>query len=154
MAIELERKYIVDENKLNAYLSANQPVSIKKIKQGYISKSEQWVTRIRITEDEKFAELTVKTNSYDLFRDEFEYFIPVKDGEAMLSRCADIVKKTRIRLFIEDVYWDIDYFECRNLIIAEVELDPDNKEAPLLPSFVLQEVTGLKEFYSENISKS
>ena len=78
---------------------------------------------------------------------EFEYSIPRKDGEIIMSNVSRIIKKERFFLEVEKRFWIIDCFKENNypLEIAEIELT-NEKEDLSIPSFISKEITGLKHY--------
>jgi len=141
MALEIERRFLLKNDNWREFIT-------KKIfiEQGYLSKSlEDWIIRIRFTgEDYKIA-LKKHIESFTNF--EFEYSIPQKEGETIMSNISNTVKKERFFLKVEKKSWIIDCFKENNypLEIAEIELS-NEKEDLSLPSFVSKEITGLKHY--------
>ena len=78
---------------------------------------------------------------------EFEYIIPNKDGEKIMSNIANTIKKERFFLEYNHDLWIIDCFKEENfpLVIAEIELS-EEKERLKMPSFIREEITGIKKF--------
>ena len=145
MAIEIERRFLIKNDNWKEFIT-------KKIfiEQGYLSKSlDDWIIRIRFTgKDYKIA---LKKHIENFTNFEFEYSIPRKDGETIMSNLSNTIKKERFYLEIEKKSWIIDCFKEKNypLEIAEIELS-NEKEDLSLPSFISKEITGLK--YFSNIS--
>jgi adenylate cyclase len=77
MSLEIERKFLVDLNKLGNLANGIE------IKQGYINTADNTVVRVRIKG--KKAYLTIKGENKVATRLEFEYEIPYKDGIEMLE---------------------------------------------------------------------
>ena len=141
MALEIERRFLIKNDNWKKFIT-------KKIfiEQGYLSKSlGDWIIRLRFTcKDYKIA-LKKHIKSFTNF--EFEYSIPRKDGEIIMSNLSNTIKKERFYLEVEKKSWIIDCFKEKNfpLEIAEIEL-LNEKEDLSLPSFVSKEITGLKYF--------
>ena len=78
---------------------------------------------------------------------EFEYKIPKKDGELIISEIENPIIKERFHLRFKEKEWIIDRFKGKNfpLEIAEVELKTIQEQINL-PSFLSTEITGLKKF--------
>ena len=148
MALEIERRFLIKNDNWKEFIT-------KKIfiEQGYLSKSlDDWIIRIRFTgEDFKIA-LKKHIESFTNF--EFEYSIPQKDGEIIMSNISNTIKKERFFLEIKKKSWIIDCFKENNypLQIAEIELS-NEKEDLILPSFISREITGLKHYYNFNLTK-
>ena len=148
MALEIERRFLIKNDNWKKFIK-------KKIfiEQGYLSKSlDNWIIRIRFTGKDYKIALKKHIESFTNF--EFEYSIPRKDGETIMSNLSNTIKKERFYLEVEKKSWIIDCFKEKNypLEIAEIELS--NKEEDLsLPSFISQEITGLKHYSNFNLAK-
>ena len=141
MALEIERRFLIKNDDWKKFIK-------KKIiiEQGYLSKSlDDWIIRIR--RSGKDFEITLKKHIEKFTNYEFEYSIPQKDGEIIMSNLSNTIKKERFFLEVENKCWIIDCFKEKNfpLEIAEIEL-PNEKEDLSLPSFVSKEITGLKQY--------
>ena len=141
MALEIERRFLIKNDNWKKFVT-------KKIfiEQGYLSKNlDDWIIRIRFTGKEYKIALKKHIKSFTNF--EFEYSIPRKDGEKIMSNISNKIKKERFFLEVEKKSWIIDCFKENNypLEIAEIELS-NEKENFNLPSFISKEITGLKNF--------
>ena len=141
MALEIERRFLIKNDSWKEFI--NKTIFIE---QGYLSKSlDDWIIRIRFTgEDFKIA---LKKHIENFTNFEFEYSIPQKDGEKIMSNLTNTIKKERFFLEVEKKSWIIDCFKDNNypLEIAEIELC-NEKEELILPSFISKEITGLTNF--------
>lgn len=147
MALEIERKFLVDAEKLSEiHLTGGE-----KISQGYLSTDIEKTVRVRIKKNQGF--LSVKTKNIGIVRREFEYEIPLADAEELLKLCGkNILSKVRYEIEFEDHVWEVDIFEGRHagLILAEVEIkSPD--ELVKIPSWVGEEVSGDSRYYNVNL---
>ena len=141
MTLEIERRFLVKNNNWKKFIT-------KKIfiEQGYLSQSlHNWIIRIRFTGKDYKIAFKKHIESFTNF--EFEYSIPRKDGEVIMSNLSNTIKKERFYLEIEKKSWIIDCFKEKNypLEIAEIELSYE-KEDLVLPPFISKEITGLKNF--------
>ena len=141
MALEIERRFLIKNDNWKKFIT-------KKIliEQGYLSKSlDDWIIRIRFTG--KDFKIAIKKHIKSFTSFEFEYSIPRKDGEIIMSNVSRKIKKERFFLEVEKKSWIIDCFKENNypLEIAEIELDNENEELSL-PSFISKEITGLKHY--------
>ena len=147
MAKEIERKFLVDSQALKPLL--RQGITIK---QGYIPTSNAVTVRVRIKNEKAF--LTIKGKTTGISRSEYEYPIPLDDGEAMLgSLChQQQIIKTRYEIVHDGTLWEVDVFEGQNqgLVIAEVELKNENQSITL-PSWVTREVSAESKYYNVNL---
>lgn len=78
-----------------------------------------------------------------LSRLEFEYAIPMADGEALLALSAARLEKCRHGLDLPGGDWVLDVFEADNapLVVAEVELSRADQEVAV-PPWCVRELTG------------
>ena len=141
MALEIERRFLIKNDSWKKFIT-------KKIfvEQGYLSKNlDDWTIRLRLTgKDYKIA---LKKHIKNFTNFEFEYSIPRKDGEIIMSNLSRIIKKERFFLEVEKKYWIIDCFKEDNypLEIAEIELSKEEEDFSL-PTFISKEITGLKHY--------
>lgn len=120
--------------------------------QGYLAGSEQATVRVRIAGDTAF--LTVKGRVKNLTRQEFEYEIPVADAEAMMDLCQPrVVEKTRYKIPIENLIWEVDEFAGTNqgLVLAEVELTSPEQFVSL-PSWIGLEVSDDPRYFNSYLA--
>ena len=146
MALEIERKFLVDPEKLGPLGQGC------RIIQGFIPTSTHTAVRVRLADDAAY--LTLKGETRGAMRTEFEYAIPVKDAQEILAELCDErqIEKTRYLLQTSGASWEIDIFEGANagLVVAEIELG-DEAEQVELPPWVLKEVTGDARYYNANL---
>ena len=141
MALEIERRFLIQNDNWKKFIT-------KKIfiEQGYLSASlDDWIIRIRFTgKDYKIA---LKKHIKDFTNFEFEYSIPQKDGETIMSNLSSTIKKERFYLEVEKNFWIVDCFKENNypLEIAEIELSSEEEDLSL-PSFISKEITGMKHY--------
>ena len=141
MSLEIERRFLLKNDNWKEFIT-------KKIyiEQGYLSKSlDDWITRIRFTG--KDFKIALKKHIKGFTNFEFEYSIPRRDGETIMSNLSNTIKKERFLLEIEKKSWIIDCFKENNypLEIAEIELSNEEEDL-FLPSFISQEITGLTRY--------
>ena len=147
MALEIERRFLLKNDNWKEFIT-------KKIyiEQGYLTKSlDDWIVRIRTTDEEFRIALKKHIKNFTSF--EYEYSIPRKDGEKIMSTLSNTIKKERFFLEVENKSWIIDCFQENNypLEIAEIELS--NEEEKLsLPSFISKEITGMKHYSNFNLA--
>ncbi len=149
MSIEIERRFLLKNNDWEKLISRKT-----NIIQGYLSSSsESWIVRIR-SEDNLFK-LTLKKHIKKSKNFEFEYEIPKKEGEIIISEIKNPIIKNRFYLRFKEKEWIIDRFQGKNfpLEIAEVELKKIDEHIHL-PSFISTEITGLKKFSNFELSKN
>jgi adenylate cyclase len=149
MALEIERKYLVDLEKLGTLENGN------RIKQGYLSTNKDAVVRVRVKNDKAY--LTIKGSNIGATRLEFEYEIEVVEANEMLDKLCQkpIIDKTRYLIDYENHTFELDIFYGDNdgLVVAEVELLDEN-ETIKLPSWIKEEVTSDERYYNSNLMKN
>ena len=147
MCIEIERRFLIKNNDWEKLINRKSDII-----QGYLSSySEDWIVRIR-SEDNLFK-LTLKKHITKSKNFEFEYEIPKKEGEMIISEIKNPIIKERFYLNFKGKEWIIDRFKGNNfpLEIAEVELKTINEQINF-PSFLSKEITGLKKFSNFELS--
>ena len=149
MALEIERRFLIKNDSWKKFIT-------KKIfiEQGYLSKSlDDWIIRIRFTGKDYKIALKKHIESYTNF--EFEYSIPSKDGEIIMSNLSNTIKKERFYLEVEKKSWIIDCFKEKNypLEIAEIELSNEEEDL-FLPSFISKEITGLTHYSNFSLANN
>lgn len=146
--IEIERKFLVDMNKLTPFISVND------IKQGYLNFDPERTVRVRLQKDSGY--ITVKGLSTDdgLSRFEWEREICKDEAEELLKMCVGVIHKTRFVIKHDNLFWELDIFHGDNqgLALAEIELSSVDQQITL-PPFVTTEVTGQARYYNSNLIK-
>jgi len=149
MALEIERRFLIKNNNWKKFIT-NKIF----IEQGYLSKSlDNWIIRIRFTG--KDFKIAFKKHIKSFTNFEFEYSIPQKDGETIMSNISNTIKKERFFLEVEKKSWTIDCFKENNypLEIAEIELSNEEEDF-LLPSFISKEITGLTHYSNFSLANN
>ncbi|MFM1895286.1 MAG: hypothetical protein RLZZ385_360 [Pseudomonadota bacterium] len=136
MAIEIERKFLVQQDRLPPLTDGVDIV------QGYIPTSNATSVRIRIAGEQGF--LTIKQRTTGITRKEHEFAIPLQDAREMIGEmCNDLtIEKTRYLIHQDRLTWEIDVFKGANagLVIAELELDSEDQPFER-PAWLGEEVT-------------
>ena len=148
MAKEIERKFLVSDDSWRS-----QVTSRTAFRQGYIASLENRSVRVRIKADTD-ATLTIKIGASSIVRDEYEYDIPLRDAEELMTTALGIViEKTRHTVDHEGFVWEIDVFEglYEGLVVAEVEMNAETDQ-PTLPAWLGREVTGDPRFSNQNLA--
>ena len=149
MALEIERRFLIKNDNWKKFIT--KKISIE---QGYLSKTiDDWIIRIRFTG--KDFKITLKKHIESFTNYEFEYSIPQKDGETIMSNLSNTIKKERFFLEIEKKSWVIDCFKENNypLEIAEIELSNEEEDL-FLPSFISKEITGLTQYSNFSLANN
>ena len=153
MAVEIERKFLVDTQCWQAFRDAQQLVG-EGFRQGYLAEGDSTV-RVRIKGSSGW--LTIKGKTQGLSRLEFEYEIPLTDAEHMLDELSakPLIEKQRFCYRDDDGnLWEVDEFEGDNagLIVAEIELPSES--APFkTPAWLGEEVSHDTRYFNVNLAK-
>ena len=147
MAIEIERKFLIDHPPLERWGEGT------KIRQGYLARGVQATARVRVAGDQGW--LTIKGKTTGISRPEFEYSIPVTEAYELLELCeGGIIEKRRWRVSHHGHVWEVDVFEGDNLglMIAEIELSHE-REAFEVPPWVRDEVSDDPRYFNGYLSR-
>ncbi|PIE41684.1 MAG: adenylate cyclase [Gammaproteobacteria bacterium] len=152
MAVEIERKFLVDHSLWQEFKQASQLQGVL-FRQGYLSDGPVTV-RVRIKGDQ--GVLTVKGKTVGLSRLEFEYDIPAVDAAQMLDELCDkpLIEKQRYFVQDGDLIWEVDEFHGENqgLIVAELEL-PSEDTTFAAPKWLKEEVSQDYRYFNVNLAK-
>lgn len=177
MAIETERKFLVDREKWEAWKAEHKTVDgIRYIEQGYLSMDPDLSIRVRLETiptgrkdkpDIQSGCLDIKGKLEGASRKEvsLETGDTLRGGaivaKELLEMCGIFkLKKKRYWYRYEKLIWEVDEFE-NGLIMAEIELTMhrNQKHVPedgniSLPPFVTKEVTHDPAYYNVNLVRS
>jgi adenylate cyclase len=148
MAIEIEHKFLLANDDWRKHVSHSV-----KYRQGYLSSQPTSSIRVRISNDH--AWLNIKTATIGTHRHEYEYEIPMKDANEILTYLCKkpLIEKTRHFVTNEGHVWEIDEFEGDNqgLIVAEIELATTGLSFAK-PLWLGLEVTDDLRYYNNNLA--
>ncbi|MDD2767604.1 MAG: CYTH domain-containing protein [Methylococcus sp.] len=148
MGLEIERKFLVRGDAWRAAASDSM-----RICQGYLNDEQRCSVRVRISGER--AWLNIKSVTIGTQRQEFEYEIPLADGEALLGNlsCKPLIDKIRHIVPVAGKHWEVDVFEGENagLVVAEIELDHPDEDFER-PDWLGQEVTHDARYYNTCLS--
>lgn len=149
MATERERKFLVTGDGWRDAVTRE-----RDIRQGYLASTERAAIRIRISDGSK-AMLTIKSAVAGIERAEFEYEVPLADGEAMFALCiGSVIEKRRYVLPARaGLVWEVDVFrgDHAGLVLAEIEL-PEAGIVFERPDWLGREVTGDRRYYNASMA--
>jgi adenylate cyclase len=149
MGVEIERKFLVDHD---AWHRLDKPAGTH-YRQGYISSDDSGVVRVRVAGTHAY--LTLKgRGANNISRSEYEYEIPLADGEELLATFAkNGTQKTRYRIPFGGFTWEVDVFWGGNegLIVAEIELNHEDEKFEK-PAWVTNEVTDDVRYANSNLA--
>jgi len=149
MGVEIERKYTLKNDNWRNNVSYNE-----RMVQGYLAGNDRASVRIRIIGDK--ANLNIKSATLGIYRQEYEYELPLADAEKMLNDLCEkpVIDKVRHYVMFDNKKWEIDEFSGENqgLIVAEIELDSE-EEKITLPDWADKEVSGDPRYYNVSLVK-
>jgi len=149
MAQEIERKFLVTGDAWRGQVRSSE-----RYRQGYLANDGRCSVRVRVAGAQAY--LNIKSATPDIVRTEYEYPIPVAEGEEMLDQLCSglLVEKTRHFVDYGAHVWEIDVFEGvnRGLVIAEIELDHPDATFPR-PPWAGAEVSDDPRYYNVYLSR-
>jgi len=151
MPKEIERKFLVAGDGWRAEAAPG-----KRFRQAIVFSEAERTLRVRVV-DSELATVTIKVGieGSSMSRHEFEYQVPVSDGEELLSLAnGNTIAKTRYDVPRGGHVWEIDVYEgpLEGLIVAEVEMKSED-EKPELPDWLGRELTGDKRFSNQALAQ-
>jgi len=149
MALEIERRFLIKNDNWKDFI--NKKIYIE---QGYLSNSlDGWIIRVRLIG--KNSKIALKNHIKGFTNFEFEYSIPRREAETILSNLSNTIKKDRFFLEIEKKSWIIDCFKENNypLEIAEIELSNEEEDL-FFPSFISKEITGQTHYSNFSLANN
>lgn len=149
MGKEIERKFLVNTD---IWDKIEKPIG-NKIVQAYILSHPEKTIRVRITKKKGF--LTIKGKTEGISRSEYEYEIPLKDAEELITQFSgSVIDKIRYPMAIGKHVWEVDVFDGDNkgLIVAEIELSAEDEtfEKPL---WLGKEVSHEPKYFNGSLEK-
>ena len=149
MAVEIEHKFTTKNDTWR-----NEVTKSERLVQGYLTGNERSSVRVRIVGDK--ANLNIKSATLGVFRQEYEYEIPLADGEKILEDLCEkpVIDKIRHYINHDNKVWEVDEFSGDNegLIVAEVELQSEDEEFSL-PEWVDKNVSDDPRYYNVSLVK-
>lgn len=163
MAIETERRFLVDYGILCDSFQYVSSDSAQLITQFYLSTDPECTVRVRQTKVAgiKSSVLTVKGKRVNGSCPEIEFDIPNNKGNELtaLGSCSLMKKRlthpvTTYGLSLPDIHWEIDIFDeaLNGLVIAEVEV-PDIALPIDLPIWIGREITEDNTYSNSALAK-
>ncbi len=143
--LEIERKFLVDKNKLPALQDGQHII------QGYLSEHPQIRVRLITQGGIESAKMAYKTPAIGLVREEIEFLIPLKEAKELMTQTEIKLEKTRFLIG----RWEIDVYGGKNigLVVAEIELKSEDEQIGPLPAWIRSEVTGDKRYGNVTLAK-
>lgn len=140
---EIERKFLlIHAPNFSLYENLGR---VSSIRQGYVSKHDKGVVRIRQDNDDFI--ITVKGTGV-LSREEHEINILFPMAELLFSMCiGSVIHKTRHRINHDGLVYEVDIFEgnLSGLVLLEIEFSSEEEARAYTPSLlqelIIREVT-------------
>ena len=151
MAIEIERKFLVKNNKFK-----NESVREMRITQKYLSTVPERTVRIRIKGEVGFITIKGIGKKSGVSRFEWEREISVKNAKELFKICeSGTIDKTRYNVEHGDHTFEVDEFygENEGLTVAEVELSSEDEKFDK-PDWLGEEVTGDVNYFNSMLIKN
>lgn len=148
MGIEIERKFLLKNSDWKKEISKSI-----EIRQAYLSLDKERTVRVRLKGEKGI--ITIKGQSQNISRQEFEYEIPKADAIVLLELChRPMIEKIRYEVVHEGLTWEIDEFSGENegLILAEVELESEDQIFNK-PTWIGKEVSDDIRYYNSSLVK-
>jgi adenylate cyclase len=139
MAKEIERKFLVDHQKISTLLE-NAPKS--HLAQYYVKASKELAIRLRL-ENKSHVVLAVKSGTDPMRMEEYEYPLAFDAYEENKQDMQGIeIEKVRHFIAYDGRTWEVDVFDgaLSGLIVAEIECE-DAADIKHFPEWVTKEVT-------------
>mgnify|MGYP000872081400 FL=1 len=150
MSIEIERKYLVNNDKFKSLSH-----KATRITQGYLNSDKARTVRVRIMGDQGFLTIKGLSDQAGLTRFEWEKEISMSEAQDLLKLCEPgVIDKTRYLVEYQQQIFEVDEFygENQGLIVAELELTTE-QQAVSKPDWLGDEVTGDKRYYNSTLMK-
>lgn len=151
MALEIERKFLVKDNRYK-----RQAYDATRIVQGYICSAGGRTVRVRVRGEKGYLTIKGPSGEGGLGRYEWEKEIPLTEAEELMKICEPgMIDKTRYLVQSGKHVFEVDEFYGENtgLVMAEVELASE-EETYECPDFIGEEVTGDVRFYNSFLMKN
>ena len=153
---EIERKFLVDGDKFNAFVMEKKNLQAKIMVQKYICRYPGSTARVRLMNDISGPVyiFTWKGKTTGISRTEIEFKIPRWIGKIIMAVLPEGISK--VRYILPNWYgkkWEIDCFRNDALLglkIAEIELKSEDEEF-VKPDFVLEEVSDDPQYYNSRL---
>ncbi len=149
MGREIERKFLVTGDEFKRLARG------VRYRQGYLNSAKERTVRVRTIGDKGF--LTIKGVTVGATRAEYEYEIPAREADEMLTNLCEkpLVEKNRYKIPAGGLTWEIDEFfgDNEGLVVAEVELASEDQTFDK-PAWVGAEVTGDPRYFNSNLVKN
>ncbi|MCT7941927.1 MULTISPECIES: CYTH domain-containing protein [Shewanella] len=151
MAIEIERKYLVSNDKFKSLSH-----KATRITQGYLNSDKARTVRVRVMGEQGFLTIKGLSNQAGLSRFEWEKEISVSEAQELLKLCEPgVIDKTRYLVEYQHQVFEVDEFygDNQGLIVAELEIATEQQTVSK-PDWLGDEVTGDNRYYNSTLMKT
>ncbi|HNV70431.1 MAG TPA: CYTH domain-containing protein [Candidatus Ozemobacteraceae bacterium] len=149
MGKEIERKFLVQGDDWKKLAKGTT------YRQGYLNSTKERTVRVRTIDDKGF--LTIKGVTVGATRAEYEYEVPGRDADEMLTNLCEkpLIEKRRYKIPQGNLTWEVDEFlgDNNGLIVAEIELPEEGTKFDK-PAWIGKEVTGDPKYFNSNLTKN
>lgn len=154
--MEIERKWLINKEDIPEGLKENSPFS--RVKQGYLNPNDEYLIRVRQnthlkSPDIKTYKLEIKSKGL-FVRDEFRADITKEMFEEIYFKCPKKIEKTRYYHFVDDLQYEIDFYDNYDFITLEIEFKTiEEAEKFQAPDWFGEDVTMNLEYKNINLAK-
>lgn len=154
MGVEIERKFLVSEEKAKEYLNKVKLGELEshEIEQAYLTVDP--VIRVRKSDDEYY--MTYKGKGF-MMREEYNLPLTKEAYDVLLTKAdGNIISKTRILIPYEGHTIELDIFKkpFDYIRMAEVEFESEKEASEFAkPEWFLEEVTTNREYHNSVMSR-
>lgn len=154
MGVEIERKFLVSEEKAKEYLNKVKLGELEshEIEQAYLTVEP--VIRVRKSDDEYY--MTYKGKGF-MMREEYNLPLTKEAYDVLLTKAdGNIISKTRILIPYEGHTIELDIFKkpFDYIRMAEVEFESEKEASEFTkPEWFLEEVTTNREYHNSVMSR-
>lgn len=150
MPEEIEHKFLVCSDGWRGAVTRSV-----EYRQGYLANNGRCSVRVRVSDSK--GHLNIKSAQLGVYRQEYEYEIPLEEAHALLDGLCEKPLVEKVRHFVPHAgrTWEVDEFRGDNegLVVAEVELEQLG-EAFERPEWVSDEVSDDPRYYNVNLVKA
>lgn len=154
--MEIERKWLINKEDLPVGLLESCPLS--RVDQGYLNPNDEYLIRVRHNVHMKSPDVEtwkMEVKSRGLFvRDEFRVDISPEQFKEIYEKCPKKISKTRYYHFVDDVQYEIDFYDDYDFLTLEIEFKSvEEAESFEAPDWFGEDVTMNPDYKNINLAK-
>jgi adenylate cyclase len=154
--MEIERKWLIPLENIPEGLKETSPFS--RVKQGYLNPNDEFLIRVRHNSHMKSPDVEtykLEIKSLGLFiRDEYRIDIDKEQFDEIYAKCPKKITKTRYYHFVDDVEYEIDFYDDYDFLTLEIEFKSiKDAEDFQVPDWFGEDVTYKPEYKNVNLAK-